>query len=156
MVLRWRIRPARSGAEAQSSIERLFEPHCEIAYCMGLIVGEGCFSNDLRQPSLIVALHASDPHPLSVLRGVFGGTIYGPYVYGIRQKRVWVLRSWQLAEALPYFDRWLPPSRKREQYEAWRERYWELLQRRLKFHVKAPRSRFRRETASRDQLNQHL
>ena len=50
------------------------------------------------------------------LRSVFGGTIYGPYRYSDgRRKRVWVLRNWQLQEALPFLDRWLPPSHKREQ-----------------------------------------
>ena len=131
MVLRWRIRLARSGARAQSSIERLFERHCEIAYCMGLIVGEGCFSGDASRPALTVRLHASDLQPLLDLRSVFGGTIYGPYVYGIRHSRAWVLTSWQLAEALPYFDRWLPPSRKRDQYVVWRERYAPYFSRRL-------------------------
>ena len=90
---------------------------------MGLIVGEGCFSGSGSSPALIVALHASDPLPLHDLRSMFGGKVYGPYVYGIREKRAWVLRGWQLAEALPYFDRWLPPSRKREQYDVWRERH---------------------------------
>ena len=87
---------------------------------MGLIVGEGSFSGDVRQPSLIVSLHVSDPLPLADLRSVFGGVIYGPYVHNGRHHRNWVLRGWQLQEALPYFDRRLPRSRKREQYEAWR------------------------------------
>ena len=87
---------------------------------MGLIVGEGSFSGDLRQPSLCVALHASDPLPLADLRSVFGGVIYGPYVHDGRHRCNWLLRGWQLQEALAYFDRWLPPSRKRRQYDAWR------------------------------------
>ena len=100
-----------------------YTPSHEIAYCMGLIVGEGCFSGDA-VPSLIVALHERDPQPLLDLRSVFGGVIYGPYRYADgRRKRMWVLRNWQLQEALPFFDRWLPPSHKREHYDAWRLRY---------------------------------
>jgi hypothetical protein len=97
-----------------------YTPTHEIAFCMGLIVGEGCFSGDLEQPSLEVRLHASDPLPLEDLRSVFGGLLNGPYTYGIRQSRVWTLRGWELEEALPFIDRWLPPSRKRQQYEAWK------------------------------------
>jgi hypothetical protein len=37
-------------------------------------------------------------------------------------------------EALPYFERWLPPSRKREQFTAWRDRYAVYFERREKFH----------------------
>jgi hypothetical protein len=44
-------------------------------------------------------------------------------VHDGRHYRMWILRGWQLLEALPYFDRWLPESRKREQYDAWRARY---------------------------------
>ena len=53
-------------------MEPPYTPTHEIAYCMGLIVGEGCFSGDLEQPCLVVALHASDPQPLLALRNVFG------------------------------------------------------------------------------------
>lgn len=110
-------------------VDAPYTPTHEIAYCMGLIVGEGCFSGDA-SPALIVALHSSDPWPLQHLHRVFGGTLYGPYSYADgRTKRVWVLRNWQLQEALPYLDRWLPPSRKREQYEAWRVRYAEYFAR---------------------------
>jgi hypothetical protein len=90
---------------------------------MGLIVGEGCFSGSRTGPSLAVRLHECDPQPLHDLRGVFGGRTYGPYVHDGRHYRMWILRGWQLAEALPYFDRWLPPSHKREQYDDWRERW---------------------------------
>ncbi len=106
-----------------SVVEPPYTPTHEIAYCMGLIVGEGCFSGDLEQPCLVVAPHASDPQPLLALRNVFGGILNGPYVYGIRQVRRWVLRGFELEEALPYIERWLPASRKREQFEVWRVKW---------------------------------
>lgn len=104
-------------------VKEPYTPTHEIAYCIGLIVGEGCFSGDKQCPSLTVTLHASDPQPLLDLRSVFGGVIYGPYVHNGRHHQNWLLRGWQLEEALPFFDLWLPPSRKREQYEAWREKW---------------------------------
>jgi hypothetical protein len=96
-----------------------YTPTHEIAYCMGLIVGEGSFSSDRHQPSLAVKLHARDPQPLLDLRGVFGGRLYGPYYHGGRHSRLWLLRGCELVESLPYFERWLPKSHKREQFEAW-------------------------------------
>jgi len=115
-------------------MRHLFEPRCEIAYCMGLIVGEGSFTGDRTNPWLAVKLHARDPQPLQTLRGVFGGVIYGPYVHNGRHAIVWYLRGWQLVEALPYFDRWLPPSHKRVQYEAWLLRYAKAFARNPMFH----------------------
>jgi len=103
-------------------VKEPYTPTHEIAYCMGLIVGEGSFISD-SVPTLVVGLQVADPQPLLDLQSVFGGTIYGPYIHNGRHFRRWVLRAWQLEEALPYLERWLPPSRKREQYEAWRERW---------------------------------
>jgi hypothetical protein len=90
---------------------------------MGLIVGEGSFTGDREMPWLAVRLHARDPQPLLDLKSVFGGRINGPYYNNGRHSRVWMLRGWHLVEALPFFDRWLPPSHKRQQYEAWRARW---------------------------------
>lgn len=47
-------------------VDAPYTPTHEIAYCMGLIVGEGCFSGDA-SPALIVALHSSDPWAFAAL-----------------------------------------------------------------------------------------
>jgi hypothetical protein len=104
-------------------VKEPYTPSHEIAYCMGLIVGEGSFTGDKLAPALQVRLHDSDPEPLLDLQRVFGGTIYGPYVHGGRHYVFWKLVGWQLLEALPYVDRWLPPSRKRRQFDEWRARW---------------------------------
>ncbi len=105
-------------------VQEPYTPSHAIAYCMGLIVGEGCFSGDRNHPSLVVGLHERDPQPLLDLQSVFGGRIYGPYHHTPDSWiRRWDLSSWQLYEALPYFDQWLPPSHKRDQYKAWRLRW---------------------------------
>jgi len=97
---------------------------------MGLIVGEGSFTGGRHtSPHLAVRLHECDPQPLEDLRSVLGGKIYGPYLHDGRRYRMWLLRGWQLAEALPYFDDWLPSSHKREQYEIWRAKYARTFQR---------------------------
>jgi hypothetical protein len=102
-----------------------YTPTHAIAYCMGLIVGEGSFTGSGEAPWLAVKLHARDELPLLELKRVFGGRINGPYHHDGRHFRVWMLRCRQLAEALEFFDRWLPPSHKREQYAIWRERWAE-------------------------------
>ena len=100
----------------------------QIGYLMGLIVGEGSFTGDLRAPVLAVQLHENDPLPLLALQRVLGGRIYGPYHY--RQKDgserhaiKWLLRGRALAALLPAIHRHLPPSRKREQFELWLMKY---------------------------------
>jgi hypothetical protein len=110
-------------AYAVDVVKEPYTPSHEIAYCMGLIVGEGSFTGDKHQPALQVRLHDSDPEPLLDLQRVFGGTIYGPYVHGGRHYVFWKLVGWQLLEALPYVDRWLPPSRKRRQFDEWQARW---------------------------------
>lgn len=106
-----------------------------IVYCMGLIVGEGSFSGSRTEPCVAVGLHVSDPQPLEDLRSVLGGRIFGPYTHEGRVFKRWHLRGSDLLEALPYFEAWLPPSRKREQYLAWRERWHAYFARREKAHV---------------------
>jgi hypothetical protein len=95
---------------------------------MGLIVGEGSFSWDGRQPALSVRLHARDPQPLQLLREVLGGAVYGPYHGQGRHYIVWHLRGHPLRRALPLLERYLPPSHKREQFLAWRTRHFGALQ----------------------------
>lgn len=95
---------------------------------MGLIVGEGSFTGDVWHPMLVVGLHSRDPLPLTDLKSVFGGSIYGPFHRRSDQLR-WVLGGWQLQEALPYFDLWLPPSHKRVQYEMWKRKWARYFQR---------------------------
>jgi hypothetical protein len=63
------------------------------------------------------------------LQRVFGGVSYGPYVHNGRHYRFWMLRSWQLLEALPYVDRWLPTSRKRRQFDEWWARWSDFFDR---------------------------
>jgi hypothetical protein len=100
------------------------------AYCLGLIVGEGSFTDHGRAPALAVKLHEDDPEPLEALRQAFGGAIYGPYSHNGRRYRMWTLRGRLLEAAVPYFFQYLPPCKKRRQFEQWLERWWWHLERR--------------------------
>jgi hypothetical protein len=92
-------------------------------FIAGLLVTTGSFSGDGRVPCLGVKLHADDPEPLLILSRLLGGTLYGPYQHGGRHYAYWRLQGPALAAALPLFDAILPPSRKRTQYLAWKDRY---------------------------------
>ncbi len=94
-----------------------------LGYALGLIVGEGSFTGDRRQPSLEVKLHRRDPEPLEHLRRTFGGKIFGPYARAGRSLFVYMLRGEALRAALPILHEHLPDSWKRHQYEQWRLKY---------------------------------
>src|SRR5919109_4818373 len=93
----------------------------DLGYIMGLVVGEGSFTGDRVQPCLSIALHARDPEPLVLCQRLLGGRMYGPYWHGRRNGRRWLLRGYELAEAVRLFRAHLPPSHKRGQFLAWCE-----------------------------------
>lgn len=95
-----------------------------IGYAMGLIVGEGSFTGDRQAPALAMKLHARDPFPLVDLRALLGGRIYGPYCHQGRHCWLYMLRGGELESNIPVFDRYLPSSYRREQYERWRAQYF--------------------------------
>lgn len=100
-----------------------------LGYAMGLIVGEGSFTGDRQQPSLEIRMHRRDLAPLESVQGLLGGRIFGPYTHGGRNLYVFMLRGRQLREALPVLEEHLPNSWKRVQFEAWRAKYTDYLDR---------------------------
>src|SRR5215218_576063 len=91
----------------------------DIGYIMGLVVGEGSFTADRRQPYLQVKLHVRDPFPVRHLADRLGGRVYGPYRHRTRHYYTWLLRGPALKAAIPIFHAYLPESWKREQFERW-------------------------------------
>ena len=98
----------------------------DVGYIMGLVVGEGSFTADRRQPYLQVKLHARDPFPLRHLADRLGGRVYGPYRHQTRHYYVWLLRGTALRDAVPIFQADLPESWKREQFERWLDQHSEF------------------------------
>lgn len=94
-----------------------------LGYAMGLIVGEGSFTGDRRQPSLELKAHRRDVEPLEHIQRVLGGRIFGPYAHGGRNSYAYMLRGRELRLALPVLDENLPQSWKRVQFEEWRAKY---------------------------------
>ena len=95
----------------------------DLGYAMGLIVGEGSFSGDRRQPVLAVKLHERDPAPLLFLLRALGGKVYGPYHHECRRFYVYFLRGPDLRRAIPLFLHHLPQSWKRHQFLEWGVRW---------------------------------
>jgi len=96
---------------------------------MGLIAGEGSFTGDRQQPSLEIRTHRRDIEPLEHVQRVLGGRIFGPYAHGGRHLYVYMLRGRELKSALPVIHEHLPSSWKRVQFEAWRAKYTDYLDR---------------------------
>ena len=96
----------------------------KIGYAMGLIVGEGSFTADDATPALTLELDERDPFPFQLLRYLLGGRVHGPYSHDRRRYFFYMLRGLELQSAIPVFDRYLPSSYRREQYERWRARYF--------------------------------
>ena len=98
----------------------------DLGYIMGLVVSEGSFTADRRQPYLQVKLHARDPFPLRHLAERLGGRVYGPCRHQTRHYYTWLLRGSALRDAIPIFQTHLPESWKREQFERWLDQHSEF------------------------------
>lgn len=96
----------------------------KLGYAMGLIAGEGSFTRQRRAGVLSLKLHERNALPFQLLCHVFGGRVYGPYTHAGRHYRLYLLRGRDLEAALPLFDRYLPSSYRREQYERWRAQHF--------------------------------
>ncbi len=81
------------------------------------------------QPSLEVKFHRRDLEPLEHLQRTLGGRIFGPYARGGRNQYAYMLRGRDLRKALPLLQQHLPSSWKRLQYEEWRLKYANFLDR---------------------------
>ncbi len=83
----------------------------EIGVLVGLLVGEGHFGGDGRQPQVTLRMHTDHESLFRWLEGTFGGKLYGPYHHGGRHYYQWMARGRFLRERLvPLLDRHLSPD----------------------------------------------
>ena len=100
----------------------------EIGFLVGLLVGEGHFGGDGRQPQITLRMH-TDHQALFhwLIRRLPGSRLYGPYHHGGRSYYQWMARGACLRELLvPLLAARLAPELDRpswERFEAMRERY---------------------------------
>lgn len=78
----------------------------------GLLVGEGHFGGDGRQPQITLRMHVRHEALFRWLERAFpGGKLYGPYDHGGREYFQWMVRGAYLRdEILPMLDRTIDPE----------------------------------------------
>jgi hypothetical protein len=95
---------------------------------VGLLVGEGTFGGDGRQPHVTLRMHVRHAALFSWIERTFpGGRVYGPYHHGGRHYLQWMARGAFLRdELLPLLDEHVTPrldEYSRTRLDGMRERY---------------------------------
>lgn len=81
-------------------------------FLIGLLVGEGHFGGDGRQPHITLRMHTDHEQLFRWIETHFpGGRLYGPYTHGGRSYYQWMARGEFLRDKLlPLLDRHLTPE----------------------------------------------
>lgn len=100
----------------------------EVGLFVGILIGEGHFGGDGRQPQITLRMHTDHEALFRWLQARFpGGRLYGPYFHGGRSYYQWMARGPYLRETLvPLLDRHLSPAldeRSFARYVAMKDRY---------------------------------
>ncbi len=103
----------------------------ELGFLAGLLVGEGHFGGDGRQPQVVLRMHVRHEAIFQWLERTFpGGRLYGPYNHDGRHYFQWMARGRYLRDELaPLLDQILSPSLDRhsfERYQLMKTRYPQL------------------------------
>ncbi len=97
-------------------------------YLVGLLVGEGHFGGDGRQPQVTLRMHVRHEALFNWIERTFpGGKLYGPYNHDGRHYFQWMARGSYLREVLmPILDQYLTAqldAASAERYEEMKARY---------------------------------
>lgn len=103
----------------------------DLGFLVGLLVGEGHFGGDGRQPHVTLRMHVRHEAIFNWLERTFpGGRVYGPYHHGGRDYLQWMARGVFLRDELvPVLDRYLSPVLDQhgfERYQLMKNRYPQL------------------------------
>lgn len=92
-------------------------------FFLGLLVGEGHFGGDGRQPQVTLRMHTDHEQLFRWLQVHFpGGRLYGPYTHGGRSYYQWMARGAYLKETiLPLLERHLTPTLDAKAYTRYQE-----------------------------------
>jgi hypothetical protein len=126
----------------------------EIGFLVGLLVGEGHFGGDGRQPQVTLRMHVRHEAIFRWLEQTFpGGRLYGPYHHGGREYFQWMARGSFLRDELaPLLDRFLSPGLDRysfDRFEQMKANYPQLTaDRSERDQPAAPSARSRRTATS--------
>ena len=76
-------------------------PPLELGFLLGLLVGEGSFGGDGRQPQITLRMHVRHADLFARLTELVPGSrLYGPYNHGGRRYHQWMARGPVLRETL--------------------------------------------------------
>jgi hypothetical protein len=100
----------------------------ETGFLVGVLVGEGHFGGDGRQPQISLRMHTDHETLFRWLEKRFpGARLYGPYHHGGRSYFQWMARGAFLRDTLvPLLDTWLTPeldTKAFDRYQAMKSRY---------------------------------
>lgn len=97
-----------------------------VGFFLGLLVGEGHFGGDGRQPQITLRMHTDHEQLFRWLETQFpGGRLYGPYTHGGRSYYQWMARGAYLKETLvPLLDRHLSADLDVKSYTRYQEMKW--------------------------------
>ncbi len=105
----------------------------EIGVLVGLLVGEGHFGGDGRQPQITLRMHVRHEAMFRWIERTFpGGRLYGPYTHGGRHYYQWMARGPFLRDVLvPLLDGRVTPALDgygHQRFQEMRQRYARALQ----------------------------
>ena len=100
----------------------------ELGVLVGLLVGEGHFGGDGRQPQITLRMHVDHEALFRwLVERIPGGRLYGPYDHGGRRYYQWMVRGPYLREVIvPLLDPLLVPeldARAASRFAAMKQRY---------------------------------
>ena len=73
----------------------------QLGVLVGLLIGEGHFGGDGRQPQITLRMHTRHRSMFDWLARTFPGSkLYGPYLHGGRDYMQWMVRGTYLREAV--------------------------------------------------------
>jgi hypothetical protein len=119
-----RLTPGRAkgadakGAPAKAATAISATPF-HIGYFVGILVANGSFSGDGKQPQIGVRMHTDHEQLFQWLMTHFpGGKLYGPYHHGGRSYFQWIARGPFLRDVLvPLLDEYLQPGMDGKAYQ---------------------------------------
>jgi hypothetical protein len=84
----------------------------DTGFFVGILVGEGSFGGDGKQPQITLRMHTRHEATFDWLMARFPRTkLYGPYTHGGRSYYQWMARGRVLVEdVLPILDEYLSPA----------------------------------------------
>jgi hypothetical protein len=99
-----------------------------VGFFVGILVGEGHFGGDGRQPHITIRMHVDHARLFEWLKETFpGGRLYGPYEHAGRRYFQWMARGPFLRnEVVPLLDAHLRPEHSQrafDRYQAMKARY---------------------------------